>query len=150
MNIGDYTEKEIEYVVNSFKAYIKLVANHAAIDYARKIKSQKYKVISLNELRESEVSLSREDSDTFVLPETTIDEIFTNYNYAKAFKKLSEVEKKVLYLYSKNSSINEISKRLKLTKSNVTTVKNRAITKFKRNISEVDNNEKYWWKYRFI
>lgn len=137
MNIKGYSEKEIEQVVNSFKAYIKLVVNHAVIDYARKLKSQKYKIISLdnNECIEKEMSLSRDDNGIFLLNEVIknmdYSNIFSNSKHSKVFKKLTENEQNVLGLYSENYSIVEISKITALSIDNVKKIKYRAIKKFK-------------------
>ena len=142
MDIKDYSEKEIEHVLKSFSAYIKLVVNHAAIDYARKLKSQRYNVISLNECVEKEMSLSMYDNGIFLFSEIDdSDNIFSNSKYNRTFKKLTKKEQRILKLYSKNYTPYEISKVLKITQTNVTTIKSRAIIKFKKYISEVDRNE---------
>lgn len=142
MSIKDYSEKEIEYVLKAFSTYIKLVVNHAAIDYARKLKSQKYNVISLSECVEKEMSLSMYDNGIFLFSEIDdSDDIFSNSKYNRAFKKLTKKEQRILKLYSKNYTPYEISKVLKITQSNVTTIKSRAVIKFKKYISEVDRNE---------
>lgn len=142
MNIEDYSEKEIEYVLKSFSSYIKLVANHAAIDFARKLKSQKYNVISLNECVEKEMSLSCVDSDIFHFNEFyDLDNAFSDSKYNRAFKILSKKERIILQLYAKDYTPNDISKVLKITKTNVTTIKNRAILKFKKYVREDDRNE---------
>ncbi len=139
MNVEKYSEQEIEQVINSFKAYIKLVANHAAINYAKKLKAQKYKIVSLSELVEKELSLSSENNDSFLFAEIHIDnagDSFTNPKYAKAFRKLSKKEQNVLILYSNNYSVNSISKKFKITETNVTTIKSRAVNKFKKYLKE--------------
>lgn len=142
MSIKDYSEKEIEYVLKAFSTYIKLVVNHAAIDYARKLKSQKYNVISLSECVEKEMSLSMYDNGIFLFSEIDdSDNIFSNSKYNRAFKKLTKKEQRILKLYSKNYTPYEISKVLKITQTNVTTIKSRAIIKFKKYISEVYRNE---------
>ena len=142
MSIKDYSEKEIEYVLKAFSTYIKVVVNHAAIDYARKLKSQRYNVISLNECVEKEMSLSMYDNGIFLCSEIDdSDDIFSNSKYNRAFKKLTKKEQRILKLYSKNYTPYEISKVLKITQTNVTTIKSRAIIKFKKYISEVDRNE---------
>lgn len=142
MNIEDYSEKEIEHVLKSFSAYIKLVANHAAIDYIRKMRSQKHTVVSLNECVEKELSLSCIDNGSFCFYETfDLNNIFSNSKYNKAFKKLTKKEQMVLQLYGKDYSPYEISKILNISKTNVTTIKNRAALKFKKYISEDSKNE---------
>lgn len=139
MSVEKYSEQEIEQVINSFKAYIKLVANHAAINYAKKSKAQKYKTVALSELVEKELSLSSENNNSFLFTEIHIDNArdgFTNPKYAKAFRKLSKKEQNVLILYSNNYSVNSISKKFKITETNVTTIKSRAVNKFKKYLKE--------------
>ena len=130
-----FTDKEKKEVVNSFKSYMKLVAYHSAIDYSRKIKSPKYSVVSLSEYAENEVSLSQIDSDIFVFLDKE-DNIFSNVKYNNAFKKLTEKERKVLLLHSKQYNPEEISKILGITRNNVDVLKYRAIQKFKENLKK--------------
>lgn len=141
MDIKDFSDDEINKVVNSFKSYIKLVVEHSAVDFARKIKSKKYKIVSLNEIVEKEASLLMSNNDASFSLEDSFDErnelnIFTNSKFAKAFDKLSNIEKRVLNLYSRNYEPNQIAKILNISVTNVTTIKSRAIQKFKKVISE--------------
>lgn len=141
MDIKDFSDDEINKVVNSFKAYIKLVVEHSAVDFARKVKSKNYKIVSLNEIVEKEASLLMNNNDASFSLEDSFDErnelnIFTNSKFAKAFEKLSNNEKRVLNLYSKNYEPNQIAKILNISLTNVTTIKSRAIQKFKKIISE--------------
>lgn len=142
MEISDFTEKEIEEVVNSFKSYIKLVVEHSSIDFARKIKSKKYMLISLNEVSvEKEASLLLSNNDASISLEDKVDEknainLFENTKYAKFFEKLTNNEKKVLNLFSRNYSIKQIARILNISETNVTTIKYRAMQKLKEMMRE--------------
>ena len=60
MNEKELSENEIKEVVNSFKSYLKLVANHSAIDYFRKKRAQGIKEISFDELLENALVIDDE------------------------------------------------------------------------------------------
>lgn len=60
------SENEIEEVVKAFKSYITKVIKHSAIDYARKIKSNKYTEIVYSDAIDISVSLSEYDENTFL------------------------------------------------------------------------------------
>ena len=111
MNVEDYSNEEIEEVVNSFKSFIKNVTKNARIDYERKLKSEKYRLVSINETIEKEMSLSMVDDGIFLLKDTIdLENIFSNHKFNRAFKKLTEKERKILYLYSEKYSPYQISK----------------------------------------
>lgn len=139
MQIEDYSEQEIEYVLKSFSSYIKLVVSHAAIDYARMIKAKKGKLIPLSECIEKEMSLSRTDSGIFHFVEDS--EPFSKDEYNEAFFKLSEKEQKVLLYYRDGLAVSEISKRMKLSESNIKVTKYNSVNKFKSFLREIEKNE---------
>lgn len=139
MSIEKYSNKEIEYVVNSFKSFMKVVAKNAAIDYNRKLKSCKFKMISLNNILENEKSLSREDSGFFYYENkigADYSNVFSNPKYERAFKRLTKNEQKVLVLYSKDITLTDISRITRLKKDNILKIRNRAIHKFKNIVKE--------------
>ncbi len=72
-----------------------------------------------------------------------LENIFTNKTYYLAMKLVPPLERKVLYLsYIENSKLNDIGRRLKLQKNEVISLRNKAITHFKNNLStlcKVDN-----------
>lgn len=134
MNEKELAENEIKEVVNSFKSYLKLVANHSAIDYFRKKRAQGIKEISFDELLENELVIDDEMIFFEILENSN--SIFSNATYLKAFEKLTEKEQKILLLYSKNYSVLEISNILGISSNNVSVTKSEAIRKFKRIVNE--------------
>lgn len=134
MNEKELSENEIKEVVNSFKSYLKLVANHSAIDYFRKKRAQGIKEISFDELLEN--ALVIDDEMIFFEILENSNSIFSNATYLKAFEKLTEKEQKILLLYSKNYSVLEISNILGISSNNVSVTKSEAIRKFKRIVNE--------------
>lgn len=138
MKIEEFSSSEIEYVLKSFSSYIKLVVSHAAIDFARKLKSKKVNIILLSDVVERDRSLSIFDSDFFNLAENNIP--FSNDKYNEAFMQLSEKEQKVLLFYRDNLSLSDISKIMNITENNVRVTKFKAINKFKMNLKEIEEN----------
>ena len=142
MDIKDFSDEEINKIVNSFKAYVKLVVEHSAIDFARKVKAKKYKIVSLNEVSvEKEASLLVSNNDASFSLEDIFDErnslnIFTDSKYAKVFEKLTDNERKILNLYSRNYTPKQIAKILGMSVNNVKIIKFRAIKRFKKMMKE--------------
>lgn len=65
-----------------------------------------------------------------------LENIFTNETYYLAMKLVPSLERKVLYLsYIENARLNDICRRLKLQKNEVITLRNKAITHFKNNLT---------------
>lgn len=68
-----------------------------------------------------------------------LENIFTNETYYTAMKIVPLLEKKVLYLsYIENARLNDICRRLKLQKNEVISLRNKAITHFKNNLSTLN------------
>lgn len=64
-----------------------------------------------------------------------LENIFTNETYYLAMKIVPLIEKKVLYLsYIENLRLNDICKRLKLSKNEVIRLRNKGINHFKHNL----------------
>ena len=65
-----------------------------------------------------------------------LENIFSNETNYLAMKLVPLLERKVLYLsYIENARLNDICRRLKLQKKEVITLRNKAITHFKNNLS---------------
>ena len=65
-----------------------------------------------------------------------LENIFSNETNYLAMKLVPLLERKVLYLsYIENTRLNDICRRLKLQKKEVITLRNKAITHFKNNLS---------------
>ncbi len=68
-----------------------------------------------------------------------LENIFTNETYYTAMKIVPLLERKVLYLsYIENARLNDICRRLKLQKNEVISLRNKAITHFKNNLSTLN------------
>lgn len=67
-----------------------------------------------------------------------LENIFTNETYYLAMKIVPLIERKVLYLsYVENARLNDICKRLKLSKNEVIRLRNKAIIHFKNNLATI-------------
>lgn len=72
-----------------------------------------------------------------------LENIFTNKTYYLAMKIVPLIERKVLYLsYIENVRLSDICKRLKLSKKQVITLRNRGINHFKNNLVTLAKAEK--------
>lgn len=72
-----------------------------------------------------------------------LENIFTNETYYLAMKIVPLTERKVLYLsYIENCRLNDICRRLKLSKKQVITLRNKGIQHFKNNLSTLYKSEK--------
>lgn len=68
-----------------------------------------------------------------------LENIFSNESYYLAMKLVPLLERKVLYLsYIENAKLNDICRRLKLKKKEVITLRNKAITHFKNNLTTLN------------
>lgn len=123
MNEKKYSDEEI---VKAFKVFIKKVIHNAAIDYARKIKSAKYKEVLFSELVDRKVSLFNYDNDTFFVEKTefSIENLKSNTNpkLRKIISDLKEKDQLILELWVKGKSNLEIAEKLNL---NEKTIRNR-------------------------
>lgn len=81
--------------------------------------------------------------DKFIYVEIDInhlENIFTKKVYYEAMKSLSNIEKQILYLFvCEKKSLKQISKILKLSKKEVSILKDLAIKHFKDNVNNLKN-----------
>ena len=125
-----YSDEEI---VKAFKTYIKKVVRNAAIDYARIIKSAKYREVLFSELVDRKVSLSNYGSGTFFVDEILFQIQNSDAENSERLKKilssLKEKDKTIFKLLVKKKSNREIAKILNV---NEKTIRNRksAMKKF--------------------
>lgn len=123
MSAGEYSEKDVEYVVKSFKIYLKKVVKHSAIDFVRKINRNAVKEITFTDIVDKNVSLSVYDSDSFfAFEEKELEDIISNSKLKLAIHRLSEDEKKILALSIQEYGNKEIARKLNLTEK---TIKNK-------------------------
>ena len=72
-----------------------------------------------------------------------LENLFTNEIYYLAMKMVPLLERKVLYLsYVENIKLNDICRRLKLSKNEVIKLRNKGINHFKHNLSILYKSEK--------
>ena len=72
-----------------------------------------------------------------------LENIFTNETYYLAMKMVPLLERKVLYLsYVENVKLNDICRRLKLSKNEVIKLRNKGINHFKHNLNLLYKSEK--------
>lgn len=72
-----------------------------------------------------------------------LENIFTDETYYLAMKIVPLLERKVLYLsYVENLRLNDICKRLNLPKTQVISLRNKAIIHFKNNLATIEKAEK--------
>ena len=72
-----------------------------------------------------------------------LENIFTNETYYLAMKIVPLLERKVLYLsYIENCRLNDICKRLKLSKNEVISLRSKGINHFKHNLEILYKSEK--------
>ena len=125
-----YSDEEI---VKAFKTYIKKVVRNAAIDYARIIKSAKYREVLFSELVDRKVSLSNYGSGTFFVDEILFQIQNSDAENSERLKKilssLKEKDKTIFKLLVKKKNNREIAEILNV---NEKTIRNRksAMKKF--------------------
>lgn len=89
----------------------------------QKIVADNYYKKSIKQVENSDVNINH------------LENIFTNETYFLAMKLVPLLERKVLYLsYIENVRLNDICKRLKISKNEVVSLRSKAIVHFKHNL----------------
>ena len=139
MSAVEYSENDIEYVVKSFKNYLRKVVKHSAIDYVRKVNNRCVKEIAFTDSVDKNVSLSLYDSDFFLISNEVKGKLEDNISNPKlklAIQKLSKDEKKILTLSMEEYSSTEIAKIMNLSEKTIRNKKSIIKSKIKKMLGD--------------
>ena len=139
MSAVEYSENDIEYVVKSFKNYLRKVVKHSAIDYFRKVNNRVVKEIAFTDSVDRNVSLSLYDSDFFLISNEVKGKLEDNISNSKlklAIYKLSKDEKKILALSIEEYSSTEIAKIMNLSEKTIRNKKSIIKSKIKKMLGD--------------
>lgn len=139
MSAVEYSENDIEYVVKSFKNYLRKVVKHSAIDYFRKVNNRVAKEIAFTDSVDRNVSLSLYDSDFFLISNEVRGKLEDNISSPKlklAIQRLSKDEKKILALSIEEYSSTEIAKIMNLSEKTIRNKKSIIKSKIKKMLGD--------------
>ena len=139
MSAVEYSENDIEYVVKSFKNYLRKLVKHSAIDYFRKVNNRVAKEIAFTDSVDRNVSLSLYDSDFFLISNEVRGKLEDNISSPKlklAIQRLSKDEKKILALSIEEYSSTEIAKIMNLSEKTIRNKKSIIKSKIKKMLGD--------------
>lgn len=133
-------DRKDDLVLGKFITYMKKAISNTRTNY---LKHQKYISNNENGLNEEEwLLLSAKDNyGHFLFSYENIFELFENEKIAMAFKNLTDLQKKVMYLnVVEKNTLSEIGEMLKISKKSAEKVKSRALKNLKRYLEEKNND----------
>lgn len=132
--------RENDIILAKYINYMKKSIHNARINYLKHQKFIQSKEQYLND--EEWLQLSETDNcDHFFVSEKDIEEYFEDENMIKAFKNLTELQKKVMYLnVVKEIPMSTIGKFFKVSTKSVEKTKSRALKKLREYLEEQDND----------
>lgn len=133
MSKQEYSNEEI---VRAFKSYVTKVVKNAVIDYARKVKSQKYREILFSECVDERVSLSDSDSGTLFSVSDDIVSIDIKLELNNFASKLNKQDKLILELCIQKKTNQQIAKILNLTEKTIRNKKSLLKKKLKERLNK--------------
>lgn len=133
MNKQEYSNDEI---VRAFKFYVTKVVKNAAIDYARKVKSQKYREILFSDCVNERVSLSDSDSNTLFSVNNDIVSIDIKLELSNFVSKLNKQDKIILELCMQKMTNQQIAKILNLNEKTIRNKKSLLKKKLKERLDK--------------
>ena len=139
MSAVEYSENDIDYVVKSFKNYLRKVVKHSAIDYVRKVNNRSVKESAFTDSVDKNVSLSLYDSDFFLISNEVRGKLEDNISNPKlklAIQRLSKDEKKILALSIEEYSSTEIAKIMNLSEKTIINKKSIIKSKIKKMLGD--------------
>lgn len=133
MSKQEYSSEEI---VRAFKFYVSKVVKNAAIDYARKVKSQKYREILFSDCVDERVSLSDSDSGTLFSVSNDIVSIDIKLELHNFASKLNKQDKLILELCMQKKTNQQIAKILNLNEKTIRNKKSLLKKKLKERLNK--------------
>lgn len=138
----DRFEKKDDVVLARFITYMKKAISNTRINY---LKHQIYLRNNEDNLNDEEWLLlsDKDNHGHFSFSYKNIFELFENEKVAIAFKNLTDLQKKVIYLnVVEKNTLSEIGKMLKVSEKSVEKTKSRALKNLKKYMEEKNNDSK--------
>lgn len=133
-------DKKDDMVLGRFITYMKKAISNTRINY---LKHQRYLKNNENTLNDEEWQLlsDRDSNCHFTFSYKNIYEVFENEEVVIAFKKLTDLQKKVMYLnVVERNTLSEIGQMLKVSTKSVEKAKSRALKNLKRYLEDKNND----------
>lgn len=127
-------------ICKSFNVFITKMILCASIDYKRKLFRANQFELEITPEIDNKISLSKTGKDIFCFIEEKVashelEKVFELEEHYNAMKPLTNKEKEVIDLFViKKLPVEEVAKIMGISESNVTTIKSRALERFRKNM----------------